>query len=145
MNQDFIDLLRELCAVEARFMIVGAYAVSFHSHPRTTGDIDVWIEPTPENATKVMAALSAFGAPIHDLNASDLATAGVVYQIGVVPRRVDILTSLTGLDFPTAWRERVSGNLGGVECPILGRDALVRNKRALGRRQDIADLELLGD
>ena len=126
-------------------MIVGAYAVSFHSHPRTTGDIDVWIDPTPENATKVMAALSAFGAPIHDLHASDLTTPGIVYQIGVVPRRVDILTSLTGLDFPTAWRDRVSGNLGGIECPILGRDAMVRNKRALGRLQDIADLELLGE
>jgi len=144
VNQDFIDLLRELCAVEARFMIVGAYAVSFHSHPRTTGDIDVWIEPTPENAAKVIAALSAFGAPIEDLTATDLATAGLVYQIGVAPRRIDILTSLTGVDFTSAWRHHVIGNLGGIASPIIGRDELIHNKRALGRPRDLADLEALG-
>ena len=144
MNQDFIDLLRELRAAEARFMVVGAYAVSFHSHPRTTGDIDIWVEPTPENAAKIMAALSAFGAPIEDLRATDLATDGLVYQIGVAPRRIDLLTSLTGLDFTSAWRHHVMGNLGGVECPIIGRDELIHNKRALGRPRDLADLEALG-
>ena len=143
MNQDFIDLLRELCAAEARFMVVGAYAVSFHTRPRTTGDIDIWVEPTSENALKVMAALSSFGAPLHDLTAADLATPGVVYQIGVAPRRIDILTSLTGIDFSTAWGQQVTGNLGGVECPIIGRDDLIRNKRSLGRPRDLADLDLL--
>jgi hypothetical protein len=145
VNQDFIDLLRELCAAEARFMIVGAYAVAFHSQPRATGDIDLWIEPTASNAAKVLTALNAFGAPIQDLKVDDLSTAGIVYQIGVAPRRIDILTSLTGLDFPTAWRDHVMGNMGGVKCPVIGREALIRNKRALGRPRDLADLELLGE
>jgi hypothetical protein len=145
VNQDFIDLLHELSAAEARFMVVGAYALAFHSRPRATGDMDLWVEPTAENAKRVIGALTAFGAPIETLSAADLATAGVVYQIGVAPRRIDILTSLTGLDFTTAWADHVTGTLGGVECPIIGREALIQNKRALGRPRDRADLELLGE
>ena len=126
-------------------MVVGAYAVAFHARPRATGDIDLWVEPTPDNAAKVIAALSAFGAPIADLSAAELASDGNVYQIGVAPRRINILTSLTGLEFSTAWRDHVSGKLGDVECPIIGRESLIRNKRALGRPRDRADLELLGE
>lgn len=145
MNQDFIDLLRAFCDAEVRFMVVGAYAVAFHSRPRATGDLDLWVEPTPENAARVMAALSTFGAPTGDLTAADLATPGVVYQIGIEPRRIDLLTALTGVDFPAAWRDHASGQLGGIECPIIGREALIRNKRALGRARDKADLDLLDE
>jgi hypothetical protein len=145
VNQDFIDLLRAFSDAEVRFMVVGAYAVAFHSRPRATGDLDLWVEPTRDNAARVMTALSTFGAPIEGLSAIDLATPGVVYQIGVAPRRIDILTALTGVDFPAAWQERVSAPLGGVECPIIGREALIRNKRALGRARDKADLDLLSE
>jgi hypothetical protein len=144
VNSDFIALLRELSAAEARFLVVGAYAVTFHSRPRATGDLDLWVEPTAENAARVIRALRAFGAPLQDLSEADLGTPGMVYQIGVPPRRVDLLTSLTGLEFTEAWRERVTGRMGGLECPFIGRAQLIHNKRALGRPRDLADLELLG-
>jgi len=143
VNPDFAALLRELSAAEARFMVVGGYAVSFHSRPRATGDIDVWVEPTAANAARVFRALRAFGAPLQGLVEADLTQPEVVYQIGVPPRRIDLLTSLTGLNFDEAWAERTPGLLGGLEVHFLGREALIRNKRALGRARDLADLESL--
>ncbi len=143
MNPDFVALLRELSAADARFLVVGGYAVSLHSRPRATGDLDVWIEPTAVNAARVFRALRAFGAPLEGLAETDLTKSDVVYQIGVPPCRVDVLTSLTGVDFAVAWAERVTCRIAGLEVPFIGRDALVRNKRALGRPRDLADLESL--
>lgn len=143
MNPDFIALLRELSAAEARFLVVGAYAVTFHSRPRSTGDLDLWVEATPENARRVVLALGAFGAPLVDLAEADLARPGLVYQIGVPPRRIDVLTSITGVEFVEAWEDRVLARLEGLEVAFIGRDALIRNKRALARPRDLADLELL--
>jgi hypothetical protein len=145
MNPDFVALLRALSDAEARYLIVGAYAVTFHSRPRATGDLDVWVEATPGNAAKVMDALRAFGAPLQGLSEADLASPGVVYQIGVPPRRIDLLTSLTGVGFDEAWPNRAMGAFGDLECPFIGRGELTRNKRALGRPRDLADLELLGE
>jgi hypothetical protein len=122
-----------LSAAEARFLVVGAYAVAFHSRPRATGDLDVWVEPTPINAGRVLGALRAFGAPLADLTEADLARPDTVFQVGVPPRRIDLLTSLTGVAFQEAWPGRVEGRFGDVSCPIIGRDALVQNKRGRGR------------
>ena len=124
-------------------MVVGGYAVSFHSRPRATGDIDLWVEPTAANAARVFRALRVFGAPLQGLVEADLTQPEVVYQIGVPPRRIDLLTSLTGLSFDEAWADRTPGLLGGLEVHFLGREALIRNKRALGRARDLADLESL--
>lgn len=143
MNQDFLDLLRALSASEARFLIVGAYAVSLHSEPRSTGDLDVWVEATRDNAARVFAALTSFGAPLHELTREDLATPGIVFQIGIVPRRIDILTSITGVAFDEAWAERVVTAYGDVPVPVIGRQALLRNKLALGRPRDLLDVEML--
>jgi hypothetical protein len=143
VNPDFVALLRELSAAEARFLVVGAFAVSFHSRPCTTGGLDIWIDPTPANAARVVRALSKFGAPVIDVSKADLVKPEIVYQIGVPPRRIDLLTSLTGLAFDEAWGGRVPGRIGGVEVPFIGRQALMRNKRALGRPRDLADLESL--
>lgn len=145
MNPDFVALLRELSAVEARFLVVGAYALAHHARPRATGDLDVWVEPTAPNSERVHRALHAFGAPLTDLSVAELAQPELVYQIGVPPRRIDILTSLTGLTFEEAWSTRVEGPFGDTRCPYLGREALVRNKRAVGRPRDLADLEALGE
>jgi hypothetical protein len=144
VSDDWIALLHELSVSEARYLIVGAYAVTFHSRPRATGDLDIWVEPTPENAARVHGALERFGAPLRDLSEADLKTPGIVFQIGVAPRRIDILTSLTGVAFEDAWRDRVMGRMGDLECPFIGREQLIRNKRALGRPRDLADLDLLG-
>lgn len=143
MNQDFHDLLSALCEAGARFLVVGAYAVSFHAEPRATGDLDLWVEPSPENATKVLAALRAFGAPLHDLTTEDLARPDVVFQIGVPPRRIDLLTSITGVTFDDAWDSRAEVTYGDVRCFVIGRDALIRNKTALGRPKDLIDVDLL--
>src|SRR5439155_25350166 len=145
MNPDFVALLRELSAAEARFLLVGAYAVALYARPRATGDLDIWIDPTPENAARVYRALRSFGAPLEDLSERELAEPELVFQIGVAPRRIDILTSITGLAFSEAWASRVPGRLGDAECFFIGRESLVRNKRALGRPRDLADLEARGE
>lgn len=144
MNPDFEALLEELNAAEVRYMVVGAYALALHSRPRATGDLDVWVEPTPENAARAHRALQAFGAPLGDITADDLTKPDLVYQIGVQPRRVDLLTTLSGLSFTTAWPNRVHGQFGRVACTFIGRDDLITNKRAVGRPRDLADLDDLG-
>ena len=102
MNQDFVDLLRAFIAADVSFLIVGAYALALHGRPRATGDLDVWIDPTPANATRVIQALTAFGAPLANVSEADFSRPGVTYQIGVVPGRIDLLTELTGLTFAEA-------------------------------------------
>jgi hypothetical protein len=141
MNGDFVDLLRAFAAADVRYLIVGAYALALHGRPRATGDLDVWVEATPENATRVMRALAAFGAPLSEIAESDFAREGVVYQIGVPPGRIDILTQLTGLTFSEAWDSRLDRPFGDVQASFIGRDAFVRNKRATGRTKDLADVE----
>lgn len=145
MNPDFLDLLRELCVADARFLVVGGYAVSLHARPRATGDLDLWVEPSAANAARVLRALRAFGAPLEDLSETDLTAADTVYQMGLPPRRIDLLTSLTGVAFGEAWEGRALLDLEGVRIPFIGKDALIKNKRALGRPRDLADLEALQD
>jgi len=145
VNQDFVDLLRALSAAEARYLVVGAYALALHARPRATGDLDVWIDLAPDNAPRVYRALREFGAPLEDLAVEDLTRPELVYQLGVAPRRIDILTSLTGLDFAVAWSSKVAGWLGEAPCFYLSREHLIRNKRALSRPRDLADLEALGE
>ncbi len=141
MNQDFVDLLRAFGAAEVRFLVVGAYALALHGRPRATADLDVWIDATPENAPRVMRALAAFGAPLQDISEHDFAADGVVYQIGLPPGRIDILTGLTGVTFAEAWPERARGRFGDVDVDFIGREAFVRNKKATGRPRDLGDIE----
>ncbi len=145
MNPDFAALLQELSAADARFLIVGAYALAHHARPRATGDLDIWVDPTAENAARVIHALRRFGAPLSDLGEADLTSENLVYQIGVIPRRIDILTSCTGLTFAESWKTRVDGRMGSLVCPFLSRADLISNKRAVGRPRDLADLEALGE
>ena len=144
MNPDFVDLLRAFAAADVRFLIVGAYALGFHGRPRATGDLDVWIEASEENAPRVMRALAAFGAPLLDISEADFAREGNVYQIGLPPGRIDILTQLTGLAFDEAWPERARGRFGDIDVAFIGRDAFIRNKKATGRIKDLGDIEDLG-
>jgi len=143
MNPDFVDLLRAFAAADVRFLVVGAYALAHHGRPRATGDLDVWVDPTPTNAPRIMRALAAFGAPLHDVAEDDFARPGIVFQIGVPPRRIDILTELTDVSFDEAWPDRESGRFGDLVVDFIGREAFVRNKRATGRPRDLADLDAL--
>ena len=143
MNQDFVDLLRAFVAHEVRFLVVGAYALALHGRPRATGDLDVFIEATPENAPRVVKALADFGAPSDQLTLDDFSRPGIVLQLGLPPRRIDILTELTGIAFAEAWPERVRAPFGPLEVDYLGRAAFIANKRATGRARDLADIEAL--
>jgi hypothetical protein len=141
MNPDFVDLLRAFIAADVRFLVVGAYALALHGKPRATGDLDIWIDATPDNAARVIRALTAFGAPLTDVSVDDFSRPGVTYQIGVAPGRIDILTELTGISFAEAWPDRMRRPFGEVDADFIGRDAFVRNKRATGRAKDLGDIE----
>lgn len=121
MNPDFVDLLRAFIAHDVRFLVVEAYALALHGRPRATGDMDVWIDATPDNAPRVMRALAAFGAPMSGIAEADFSAPGVVYQLGVAPGRIDILTALTGLTFADAWPGRVRQAFGDVDVDFIGR------------------------
>lgn len=142
------ELIEALIACQARFLVIGAHALAVHGVPRATQDLDLWIDAAPENAARVWEALRRFGVPLHELHLSvaDLSAPQVVVQLGVAPQRVDILTSISGVDnFSEAWATRVEHHLGGCLVPIIGRTALIANKRASGRLKDLADLEALGE
>jgi hypothetical protein len=141
MNQDFLDLLQAFVAANVRFLIVGAYALAVHGRPRATGDLDVWIDATPENAARVMGALAAFGAPLTEVREADFGKPGIVYQIGVPPGRIDILTELTGLTFSDVWPDRVRRPFGELEVDFIDKASFVRNKQATGRLKDLSDIE----
>jgi len=145
VNEDFRDLLSAFVDAGARFLVVGAHALAVHGIPRTTGDLDVWVEPTTENARRVWRALAAFGAPLNDwhVREADFARPDVVVQLGLPPYRIDVLTSITGVTFADAWDGRVSGHLLDVPVPFIGRDAFIRNKRATGRERDKRDVAAL--
>ena len=147
MTEDFRDIPAELVEAEARFLVVGAHALSVHGVPRATVDLDIWIHRTPANARRVWRALAEFGAPLDDLDITDedLTRRDLVVQIGLPPFRLDILTSVTGISFSEAWPDRVERSFEGVVVPFIGRAALIRNKRASGRHKDLADLESLGE
>ena len=145
MNEDFQDMIEALLETGARFLVVGAHALAVHGVPRATGDLDLWVARDAENADRVWKALERFGAPAAALGVSrdDLKTPGRVVQIGLPPRRIDLMTQITGVEFEEAWAERCLHPVGTREVPFLGRAALVRNKRATGRSKDRADVDLL--
>jgi len=148
VNDDWFEMLVALLDADARFMVVGAHALAVHGVPRATQDLDVWIEPTPENAVRVWQALIAFGAPLAHLNVTtaDLCQPGIVVQMGLPPNRIDLLTALSGLgDFASASQGQVQHVVRSRTIPFLGREALIVNKRAAGRLKDLADVEAMGE
>ena len=147
MNPDFVDFLNALLKAEARFLVVGAHALAVHGVPRATGDIDIWIDRSPSNVALVWQAMAAFGVPAAAMGVrlADLEAPDTVVQIGLPPRRIDVLTDVTGLTFDTAWVARVVHRIDTLDVPFLGREDLVRNKRATGRYKDLGDIEALGE
>lgn len=145
LPQDFRDFLIALHDAGAEFVVMGGHAVSFHGHVRATKGLDVLVRPDPVNASKVYAALAAFGAPLEtfDVNEADFANYDGVLQIGLPPRRIDVLNRAAGISFDEAVSEGRNFELEGRPIPIVGLDALLTNKRAVGRKQDLADVEAL--
>ena len=142
-NEDYREMLSALSAEDVEFILVGAYALAAHGFPRATLDMDVWVRPSPANADRVCQALSRFGAPTTNLSAADFAKEDAVVQIGVAPRRVDIITSVSGLTFEEARRNALVREIEGLTVPILALPDLIRNKLASGRPKDLEDAKLL--
>jgi hypothetical protein len=145
LNDDFRDLLLQLADAGVEFLVVGAYALAFHGAPRASGDIDVFVRASTVNARRVFTALGRFGAPLaaSGVSEADFAHPGIVYQIGLPPRRIDIMTEITGVTFDEAWASRVTAEIDGRAVAFIGRDALLKNKDATGRLKDRADAERL--
>lgn len=142
LPDDFRDLLIELHDAGANFVVLGGHAVAYHGHPRATKDIDILVRAEAENAARVYGALAAFGAPLEafEVSAADFATYDGLLQIGLPPRRIDILNRADGISFDEAIGEGDSFELDGRRIPVIGRAALLKNKRACGRPQDLADI-----
>jgi hypothetical protein len=145
LNEDYKDMLQALVAEKAEFLLVGAYALAAHGYPRATMDIDIWVMPSPDNADAVLRAVRRFGAPLHNLTKADMEKEGTVFQIGVAPRRIDIITAASGLNFKEASSRATSVEIEGITVRIPSIADLIRNKRASGRTKDIADAEALED
>ena len=143
MNQDFKDLLEAFINEKVRFLIVGGYAVIKHSEPRYTKDLDLWISPDEENAERLFRALTAFGAPLDGLTSNDFTRPEYFYTMGRAPGRIDILLDIKGRNFEECWERRNVVDLGKLQVNYISRDDLIVNKEAVGRLQDLADVEKL--
>lgn len=143
MSPDFRDLLAEFNEHGVEFIVVGAYALAAHGLVRATKDLDVWVRPEARNAGRVIAALKAFGAPLHDLAVEDLSRPGLIFQIGLEPIRIDIITRIDGVDFDEAWPDRVEAMFADQRANVLARHHLIQNKKAAARDQDLLDVKWL--
>ena len=143
IERDFKELLVLLNFHHVEFILVGAYALAFHGRPRFTKDLDVCVEPSAENAARAYSALGAFGAPLNELTSGDLERPGLIFQIGVAPNRIDILTAIDGVTFADAWPDRQETRYSDQPVPVISRHHLIQNKRATGRPQDLLDAEEL--
>jgi Nucleotidyltransferase of unknown function (DUF6036) len=143
LNQDFKEFIQSLNDNAVRYLLVGGYAVALHGYPRYTKDLDVWVESTTENAARIIKALQQFGFGSLDLKESDFTTPGQVVQLGYPPNRIDILTSLSGVEFSECYASRVVEEIDGVPVSFIDLENLKKNKKATGRHQDLADVENL--
>lgn len=144
-SADFLDMLQTLVEARVEFLIIGAHALAVHGVPRSTQDLDVWVEASPHNAPRVVQALQAFGAPLsaHHVTAADFLAPGTVYQLGLPPNRIDILTSISGVEFQEAAKGKVQVEVEGLVVGFIGARAQLVNKLASGRDKDLVDAKLL--
>lgn len=141
INQDYKEMLQCLEKHDVEFILVGAYAMAVHGYPRSTGDIDIWVDPTDKNAMKVYQALVEFGAPMSEISRETFSYPGVVFQIGVAPCRIDILTKISGnIEFPEAYKNCLTTILEGIKIKVLGKTDMIKNKESTGRVKDQEDV-----
>jgi len=145
VTDDFRDVLLSFVNAGVRFLVVGAHALAAHGIPRTTGDLDLWVEPTEQNAERVWTALSNFGAPLDALGVKrdDFCRVDVIAQFGLPPYRIDVMTGISGVSFESAWHDRFDGEMLGIPVAFLGHASFLQNKRASGRSKDLRDIEAL--
>lgn len=145
VQQNFRDLLALFNVHKVDYIIVGAYALAYHGAPRYTGDMDIFVRPVSENARRILRALDKFGFGSLGLTVEDLASPDKVVQLGITPVRIDIITSITGVSWEDAFAGRVAGTYGGLKVYYIGKKEFILNKRAIGRKKDLADLEAMGE
>ncbi len=143
LNNDYKEMLQSLQENEVRFLVVGAYALAAYGYPRATGDIDIWVEPTTENSKKILSALIAFGAPVSELTEQTFVEKGVIFQIGVAPCRIDLITHIDGVDFPDAYASRENIEIEDFLLPFISKENLIKNKKSTGRDKDLIDARYL--
>ena len=143
LNEDYKEMLQILLNNKIKFLIVGAYAMGAQGYPRATGDFDIWVEPSPENSKKVYNSLAEFGAPLEQINTETFIKKGIIFQIGVVPRRVDILTFIDGVKFDKAYKNKENIEIEGITIPFLSKENIIKNKKATGREKDKLDVKYL--
>lgn len=141
MTPDYLDMLHALSDAGVDFLLVGAHARAVHGTPRATGDLDIWVRREALNAQRVYKALMDFGAPLAELSVDEFMEPDMVFQIGLSPNRIDLLTDLSGVSFDEAWSKRTTIQLYGMAIPVIGREDFIANKRATGRLRDLADVE----
>ena len=143
LDKDFREFVELLNSASVEYLIVGGYALAAHGHPRYTGDLDIWIRAAKDNIDKVLAALAKFGFGSLGLKREDFLSPGAIIQLGYPPSRIDLLTSIDGVEFDSSYARKVMMNISGIDLPIIGLDEFRANKRASGRAKDLADLESL--
>jgi hypothetical protein len=143
LNEDYKELLQILLDNEIKFLIVGAYAMAAYGYPRATGDFDIWVEKTQENSTRLYRSLSQFGAPVTRITKNTFTEPDVVFQIGIAPRRIDIFTSIDGVDFREAWKSKIDIEVEDLPLPFISKKDLIKNKESTGREKDRLDAALL--
>jgi hypothetical protein len=140
---DFDEFIGYLTARGVEFVVVGAYALAFHGAPRFTGDLDILVRPTVENATQLLAAIEAFGFPVQELRPETIVDPRRMVQLGIPPVQIHVMSAISGVEWDDAWSDRIEGPLGGRRVYYLGRQTFLRNKRAAGRPKDLADIDAL--
>lgn len=143
LNKDYKEMLQILLDNKVRFLVVGAYAMGAYGYPRATGDFDIWVEASLENSKIIYQSLLKFGAPISELTQTTFCEEGIIFQIGVAPRRIDIITKIDGVDFKKAYSDRQEVEIEDIKIPFLSKEDLIKNKESTGREKDKLDAKYL--
>jgi hypothetical protein len=143
LNEDYKDMLQTLLDNEVKFLIVGAYALAAYGYPRATGDFDIWVEASAENSKKILSSLTSFGASTSGLTEKTFMEKGIIFQIGVAPRRIDFITHIDGVDFNDAYPSRKTIVMEGLNLPFISKENLIKNKKSTGRDKDLVDVKHL--
>ena len=142
-EEDFIDFIELLNKYKVEYLIIGAHALAYHGRPRHTGDLDIWINPNPENASKLVIVLNDFGFGSLGLSTADFLKDGYVTQLGYPPLRIDILNSISGVEFGMAYKEKVTTLIDELKVNFINLSDFIKNKEATGRAKDLGDIESL--
>ena len=143
LNEDYKEMLQILLDNKIKFLVVGAYAMGIYGYPRATGDIDIWVLTSAENSDKIFEALKQFGAPLQQINDKTFTEQGIIFQIGIAPRRIDIITQIDGVDFDKAYENRQEVAIENMRIPVISREDLIKNKESTGREKDAFDAKEL--